>query len=542
MKHLYVLLATLAILSTHSFGQTSPSDCDKLGFETGKGFLGWYGYSNFAPELDHDYVIDPLVDGTYLLGYIPLFDEATNYFPTSISGLETLSPFTLLKKSDNISGNDVKRDPFVNDIKLVSPFESDYIIRLGTSNTNHVEAIVYYYTVTEETKYVSYYYAFVFQDESSTGLPPYFYSSAYTLPGGGEGYPIVVPCTRIQHTPSDFPALPSVPYGASKFQYQNWTLRTLDLSAYVGQQVGIIFASADNQNEDECGYSYIDLKCTSSPIQYTGDLCVNNSISFTNSLAGSYPNEEYAWDFGDNSSDSSLASPLHTYNQAGTYNVTFTVSLNDDGAIVVKSLPFGQIQDQPHPIINVTPNPKNCYPRTYTIPITIGSCVNPCQECVSSFSPIPNGKYLLSAWVKEQYVKDIPDSYTQSGVRITFDNSDPLELMRPSGPIIDGWQRIEHEFTLPTDVKNMRIALVNENPNVDTFFDDIRIHPFKSNMKSFVYDPGTQKLTAELDENNYATLYEYDDEGQLIRVKKETERGVLTVKETRSNQSKISGK
>ena len=39
---------------------------------------------------------------------------------------------------------------------------------------------------------------------------------------------------------------------------------------------------------------------------------------------------------------------------------------------------------------------------------------------------------------------------------------------------------------------------------------------------------------AELDENNYATFYEYDDDGTLIRVKKETERGIKTIKETRS--------
>jgi hypothetical protein len=53
-------------------------------------------------------------------------------------------------------------------------------------------------------------------------------------------------------------------------------------------------------------------------------------------------------------------------------------------------------------------------------------------------------------------------------------------------------------------------------------------------MKSFVYDPVNLRLTAELDENNYATFYEYDDDGALIRLKKETERGVKTIKETRS--------
>ena len=45
---------------------------------------------------------------------------------------------------------------------------------------------------------------------------------------------------------------------------------------------------------------------------------------------------------------------------------------------------------------------------------------------------------------------------------------------------------------------------------------------------------GMLTLMAELDENNYATFFEYDDDGTLIRLKKETERGIMTIKETRS--------
>jgi hypothetical protein len=63
--------------------------------------------------------------------------------------------------------------------------------------------------------------------------------------------------------------------------------------------------------------------------------------------------------------------------------------------------------------------------------------------------------------------------------------------------------------------------------------DDIRITPFDASMKSFVYDPYTLRLTGQLDDNNFATFYEYDDEGTLIRVKKETDRGIMTIKETR---------
>jgi hypothetical protein len=163
-----------------------------------------------------------------------------------------------------------------------------------------------------------------------------------------------------------------------------------------------------------------------------------------------------------------------------------------------------------------------------------------CTSCVPSFSPLPGEKYLLSAWVKEKYIGISPATYSNSAIKISFNNgADALELMRPDGPVVEGWQRIEKPFLVPIGAQDMDIQLVNYSATTDVYFDDIRIHPFRSNMKSFAYDPSTQKLTAELDENNYATRYEYDDEGILIRVKKETERGVMTIKETRNNQSKI---
>ncbi len=70
------------------------------------------------------------------------------------------------------------------------------------------------------------------------------------------------------------------------------------------------------------------------------------------------------------------------------------------------------------------------------------------------------------------------------------------------------------------------------------YFDDIRIQPFNANMKSYVYDPINLRLVAELDPNNYATFYEYDAEGTLIRTKAETQEGIKTVNETRSAKQK----
>lgn len=184
----------------------------------------------------------------------------------------------------------------------------------------------------------------------------------------------------------------------------------------------------------------------------------------------------------------------------------------------------------------------DCSPKSAAFIVTSNGCT-PCAECVPSFSPIPGEKYLLSAWVKEAYNGLVPKNYTNSGVRLTFNNGgisdDALWFFRPQGPVVDGWQRIESPFTIPADASNIQIELVNGSNSLENYFDDIRIHPFQSNAKSFVYDPSSQRLVAELDENNYATQYEYDDEGILIRVKKETERGVMTIKESRNNQSKI---
>ncbi|WP_298320825.1 immunoglobulin domain-containing protein [uncultured Aquimarina sp.] len=144
--------------------------------------------------------------------------------------------------------------------------------------------------------------------------------------------------------------------------------------------------------------------------------------------------------------------------------------------------------------------------------------------------------------------------YMNSSMRLIFKSGDPVasedELeeiqnieFTPKGALIDGWQRVSADFVIPLDAINMTISLESNirqgSPeSLNVYFDDIRIHPFEGNMKTFVYDPITQRLQAELDENNYATFYEYDQEGGLIRVKKETERGVYTIQETRSGNAK----
>jgi hypothetical protein len=147
------------------------------------------------------------------------------------------------------------------------------------------------------------------------------------------------------------------------------------------------------------------------------------------------------------------------------------------------------------------------------------------------FSPVPGKRMLISAWVKETGDTTMQPTYTQNRIRVVFGNT--ALTFNPSGSIIEGWQRYEGVFNIPDTATRIDISLQTTGTNT-AYFDDLRIHPFNANMKSFAFHPVNLRLMAELDENNYATLYEYDDDGTLIRLKKETQRGVKTIKETRS--------
>ncbi|MFT5778176.1 MAG: hypothetical protein ACI837_001132 [Crocinitomicaceae bacterium] len=158
-----------------------------------------------------------------------------------------------------------------------------------------------------------------------------------------------------------------------------------------------------------------------------------------------------------------------------------------------------------------------------------------CIECITSFSPTP-GKYVVSAWVKERGASPTTLSYSNVSIDISFPGGGSLPPLLPKGKIIDGWQRIESEIEVPATATGIDIQLTVSSG--DAYFDDIRFFPFDGSMMSYVYDPQSLRLMAELDERNYATLYEYDEEGKLVRVKKETEKGVMTIQENRDNIKK----
>lgn len=169
----------------------------------------------------------------------------------------------------------------------------------------------------------------------------------------------------------------------------------------------------------------------------------------------------------------------------------------------------------------------------------VGFLLQPCS-CEDQFSPTP-GKYVMSAWARQIF--PIPGTPVLDAVikirQFDATNTEitPTTVISPSGFVIEGWQRMESVFEVDVNTAFIIIELVNTSPITFTnvYFDDVRMHPFKSAMKTMVYDGANLRLMSELDNQNYATFFEYDEEGTLVRIKKETEKGIVTIKETRSS-------
>lgn len=152
----------------------------------------------------------------------------------------------------------------------------------------------------------------------------------------------------------------------------------------------------------------------------------------------------------------------------------------------------------------------------------------------TNFKPKANKKYHLSSWVKtyKGYGGSIK-VYQSGNLLATLTSGYTTNTNTEHDREIEGWTQVSGSFTT---ANTSDITLVFERDGTsDVAFDDLRILPMKASMKSYVYDPLTFKLIATLDDNNFATLYRRDSEGKLVLVKKETEKGMVTVQSTRDN-------
>lgn len=299
-------------------------------------------------------------------------------------------------------------------------------------------------------------------------------------------------------------------------------IRPVDFGINVGETFTIELSVSDCGAGGHFGYAYFDIQCVDDIIINSSG-CLNTTSTISTMIDGT--TTELSW---------SVTNPQGITELIETSDTTFNYIYTQSGEYTINlNVPYFTTTEG----CNVVSH--------FSKTINVIDCP-PCYNC-TSFDLLKDEKYLVSAWVREEYENDPHrqfKNYENSAVSIGFTGIDgnfltaPVQFF-PSGEIIDGWQRIVGEFVVPTDVDDIHIELLNLNQDGKVaYFDDVRVLPSKGNMKSFVYDQKTQRLMAELDENNYSTFYEYDLEGGLIRVKKETERGVFTIQETRSGNTK----
>lgn len=157
-------------------------------------------------------------------------------------------------------------------------------------------------------------------------------------------------------------------------------------------------------------------------------------------------------------------------------------------------------------------------------------------------------KYMMSYWQKTNHTgmgaTSVVNFVSKLNLSISIDGKEVIPSVKYNS-IVDGWQKVDVFFDVPilTDI-NKKISFswkhdFLSDANLITYYiDDIRIQPLGSVMQTSVYDPITLRKMADLNENNFATFYEYDNEGNLVRIKQETIRGIQTIQETRSGLKK----
>ena len=168
------------------------------------------------------------------------------------------------------------------------------------------------------------------------------------------------------------------------------------------------------------------------------------------------------------------------------------------------------------------------------------------------FIPETSKTYILSAWLKVNPANDMNDEEThlakvavQKEVGGNYTNIAESNTYYSELPWIEGWKRLQLKFTVE-DIENQsyRIKISGKSCSGPlqfdpVYIDDLRIYPADGAMTSYVYDRDNLRLKAELDGQNFATFYDYDDAGALIQVKKETADGIKTLQTSRSNAYKI---
>lgn len=128
---------------------------------------------------------------------------------------------------------------------------------------------------------------------------------------------------------------------------------------------------------------------------------------------------------------------------------------------------------------------------------------------------IRNSDYRASVWVH----KNSPGiSYLKANVDGTLTSSQKLV------GVYGDWKLYYLDFNVPANAQSFTVYV--EASGNEVYVDDFRVSPFEAVVNSYTYD-NAGLVTAIINNDNFATKYEYDPAGRLIATYRETPKGFV---------------
>jgi len=254
-----LLVCLLAIMGNNVYSQ---NDCGNVGFEFGNN-TGWTGYAgdcssgptfpvNSLPTLNFTNTPTPWTTPQYFL-------DGVDEFPPK-------NRWQIVGPNDGVNGF----DSIISSIPVVSPWGGTKSLKLGNSSGNHrAERLKYAYTVDANNFNFVYQYAVILQSpgHETYEMPAFrvkFTNSANQLINPTCGQYNVYGGIQNQGFNTVYIDFDSV-------SYRNWSLVSIDLSAYIGQTINIEFSTNDCIFSVHYGYAYIDMSCI--PLELVTSYC-----------------------------------------------------------------------------------------------------------------------------------------------------------------------------------------------------------------------------------------------------------------------------
>jgi len=195
-------------------------------------------------------------------------------------------------------------DPYsCGNVPIVAP-GSTYSARLGNDGSGYgAERLRYVFNITPTNTLITYKYAVVLEDAGhSASDQPRF--EAKLLNESGQ----VIPCTYYYVAASGSAVgFQTCNTQGTTIRYKNWVTIGVDVSAYVGQNVTLDFATGDCGQGAHFGYAYVEANC--SPFTIDSRYCeVQNGLNIA-ILSAPAGFQSYLWSNGSTSNTTTVVNP-----------------------------------------------------------------------------------------------------------------------------------------------------------------------------------------------------------------------------------------